>query len=78
MNVSHRTGTVLGGGDGPLAREHEDILTAVSWLLDLSREWQGADLAHVRKGLHRNRDNDAAGDVHQRVLAVDTRELRSR
>ena len=61
-----------------LAREHEDILTGASWRVDSSREWQGADLPQVRKGLRQIRDQDAAGEVHHRVLELDARGLRRR
>jgi hypothetical protein len=57
----------MGVGGGILAREYEDILTAVNWFLDLSREWQHADLAQVRKGFRQIRDEDAVGQVRHWV-----------
>jgi hypothetical protein len=60
----------MGVGGGILTREYEDVLTAVNWLLDLSREWRGADLAQARRGFHQIRDEDAAGRVRDRVRAL--------
>jgi hypothetical protein len=63
----------MGVGSGILAREYEDVLTAMDWFLDLSQEWRDAGLAQVRKGFRTIRDEDAAGQVRHWVRELNAR-----
>jgi len=58
--------TGLGVGAGVTGREYEDILAAVNWFLDLSRDWKGADVAMVLQAV-RDLRGDAREEVRQRV-----------
>jgi len=64
--------TGLGVGAGVTGREYEDILSAVNWFLDLSRDWRGADLRMVLQAV-RDLRGDAREEIRRRVADLNVK-----
>ncbi|MGD2064476.1 MAG: conjugal transfer protein TraF [Nitrospirota bacterium] len=64
--------TGLGVGAGITGREYEDILPAVDWFLDLSREWRDGGLSLIVETV-RDLRGDAREEVRRRVADLNVK-----